>query len=245
MSGCFMIRQKPSIEIAYICVTNGQNSAVMARHFVDTYRQFPAGANHHVTVICNGGALPKHVAEVFNGTGFDFYTRSNDGFDIGAYLEFSRRVKPETALLVCFGESVHFHRSGWLARIEQEYNKSGPGMYGFFSSFLTRAHMNTTAFAITPQLLHSYPRVLSHADRYGFEHGPWAMWRRVAALKLPTKFVTWNGVWDPPQWRTPKNILWTGDQSELLVWCNHTDRYFAANPNTRYEWERGANRFVG
>jgi hypothetical protein len=249
MTPCFMISETappgPKIQIVYICVTHGAGSGGMAGHFVSTYRQFPAGAEHTVTVICNGGELSPVVQKIFDGTGFAFFPRSNDGFDIGGYLDFARRTKTDADLLLCLGESVYFHRAGWLARIVEAFNQFGPGMYGCFSSYLSRAHMNTTAFAVSPGFLRQYPNVLSREDRYGFEHGQFALWRRIAAAGYPTKFVTWSGFWDPNDWRKPPNILWTGNQSDLLVFSNHTDRWFAAPPATKLNWEQGANRFVG
>jgi len=54
--------------------------------------------------------------------------------------------------------------------------------------------------------------------------------------------VTWDGTWDPFQWRYPDNILWRGNQTNCLVYCNHTDRYNAAPVETRRNWERGADQ---
>jgi hypothetical protein len=115
-------------------------------------------------------------------------------------------------------------------------------MYGLFSSHLARAHMNTTAFAVDPRYLLGHAKVTNHRERYEFEHGERALWRRLANFNIPTLFVTWDGVWKPRQWRYPQNILWRGDQSNLLCWCNHTDRYAAAPPETKRNWEAGADQ---
>ena len=68
------------------------------------------------------------------------------------------------------------------------------------------------------------------------------MWRRVAAMGLPVRLVTWDGEWRPEEWRQPENILWKGDQTNCLMWCNHVDRYFEAAPDTRWKWERATNQ---
>jgi hypothetical protein len=111
-------------------------------------------------------------------------------------------------------------------------------MYGFFASYLVRAHMNTTAFVVAPECLKIYPRPTDRASRYEMEHGTHALWRTLQAEGRPTKLVTWDGFYDPWQWRLPRNILWRGTQANCLAFCSHTDRYFAADHSTKQRWER-------
>lgn len=231
---------EPTVMLAYVCVTNGQNSLVLAERFVETYRRFPPGYPHQVTVICNGGVLGAWHSRIFANTGFKFFVRGNDGWDIGGFIEFAKKCKSDC--LLCLGESVHFHRPGWLAKIADAWMTYGPGMYGCFSSYLTRPHLNTTAFAIAPPLLAAYDKlVVTREDRYEFEHGPSAMWRQVAWSGKPAYLVTWSGVYGHADWRKPNDILWKGDQSNCLVFCNHTQRYMLAPAATKKNWELGAN----
>lgn len=242
MTECFLIRSQPSpkVAIVYTAVPSKIECESFAQHFVDSYRQYPSGVDHSVTVVCNGGQLQPRVKSMLTNEGFSIHVRNNAGWDIGGYIEMARKTDPD--LLVCFGESVYFHRSGWLERIVSAWRRYGPGMYGMFSSNLVSSHMNTSAFACTPYFLREYPTVVEHHERYEFEHGPLALWRRINRQNFPTKLVTWSGVYDPPQWRQPENILWRGDQSNCLVFCNHTDRYFASPPATKHAWEQGADQ---
>lgn len=247
MSDCFFIGKSPEarIVVAYTCAVLKPEHIVLARHFLDTYRQFPGLSEHEAVVICNGGNVCEELRKLFDRQGFRPFVRSNDGWDIGGYLELADVLGSNCDLLVCFGDSTHFHRAGWLKRLEEAEAKFGPGMYGCFSSYLVRAHLNTTGFAINPKLLWTYPPVHGKEDRYHFEHGPKAIWRRVSEAGYPVKFVNWSGFWDLPDWRWPENILWSGDQSDLLVWNHHTDQYFGSAPAQKKYLESAANYYTG
>ena len=231
------------IVVLYVCVTQGGITRDLAARFVGTYQAFPPEAEHSLLVVCNGGPPATDIGLVFLGLDPQFYPRENDAsWDIGAYQAGARGPAADADILVCLGESVYFHRAGWLRRVVEAWTKYGAGMYGFFSSNLVRPHMNTTGFATSPVLLRDYPKsITTHHDRYEFEHGERAFWRYVHGRGMPTKLLTWDGEWDPFLWRYPANILWRGDQSNCLVLCNHTERYDLAPPDTRRVWARGAD----
>lgn len=223
------------VVVAYIAVTNAPHTAEMSSRFVGSWLACPPGADCELVVVCNGGPLPTETALLFDALGGKMLPKENDGgWDIGGF-QHAAGVMPSD-LLVCCGESVYWHRAGWLARIVNGWSQFGPGMYGMFSSNICRAHMNTTAFATAPIYLQQYPRVTTHAQRYEFEHGVHAFWRGLRGQGRPTKFVTWDGYWDQQHWRYPENILFRGDQSNLLARCNHTDRWFAADLATKMAW---------
>lgn len=226
-----------NIVVAYIAVTQGILTEGYCSRFVGTWLTYDAGAKCSVLVVCNGGPLPLQTALLFDPLGAKFMPRLNDsGWDISGYQEVAAKIPCD--MLVCLGESVYFHRPGWLKKMVEAWNQFGPGMYGFFSSNLVRSHMNTTAFVVDPSLLQQYPKVTSHQERYDFEHGAHCFWRAVQAQHRPTKLVTWDGVWDPFQWRLPQDILWRGSQRNCLAFCSHTDRYFAGDRKTREKWAR-------
>lgn len=228
----------PKITVVYIAVANGPKTAEFCARFVGTWLNFPPGIECNLTVVCNGGPLPLETAMLFVPLDAAFFPRVNDGgFDIGGFQAVA--AQSDSDMIFCCGESVYFHKEGWLRQLAQAWSVYGPGMYGVFSSNLVRAHLNTTAFAISPKLLSRHPKVTAKSERYEFEHGETALWRRLNAKGAPTKFVTWDGVWEPRQWRIPKNILWRGDQSNLLAFCNHTDRYWACDPRQRQVWQVG------
>lgn len=223
------------IVLAYICVTHGRLTYDFASRFVGTYLASPPEVPHETVIVCNGGPLAPELALLFLSIPCHFLPRTNDdGFDISGYQDVARLFPSD--MQVCLGESVYFHRAGWLKRLTETWIKFGPGMYGCFSSNLIRAHLNTSAFATAPKFLNNYPQVHNRTERYEFEHGRTSLWHRLAQFGTPTKLVTWDGTWDPRQWRTPPNILTRGDQSNCLVWCNHTDRYRAADFRTKLSW---------
>lgn len=236
---CFLFPPEPRCLLAYTCVSQGPSSDTHAKKFVETYRKHPPGVQHALTVICNGGPLPDHLKAIFKGIAGSFFERSNIGWDIGGYLELAKTV--DVDLLVCLGESVHFHRAGWLAQLAAAWQRFGPGMYGFLSSFLIRPHLQTSAFAFPPSLLRGHPAVRTREERYAFEHGPRSFWKQVSDKGHPVLLVTWDGVYQPRDWRKPEEILWKGQQTNCLMWNNHTEKFRTAHPETKKRWRQGAD----
>lgn len=208
-----------------------------------TFHEFPPESDHRLIVVCNGGVPDLETAAVFAGIKAHFFPRKNDeGRDLSGYQDAARGPAKDATAVLCLGESNYFHRAGWLRRLAETWDKLGPGFYGPFSSNSVRSHLNTTAFMCGPERLRAYPQITSHPERYEAEHGKTGMWRRARAMGLPVRLVTWSGEWRPEEWRTPENILWNGDQTNCLMWCNHADRYFEAAPDTRWQWERATNQ---
>lgn len=229
------------ILIAYICVTQGRVTEEFSARFIGSYLACPPEAEHQTLIVCNGGPLRRELSVLFDPIGPAYLPRINDdGWDISGFMDVAAKVPCD--MLVCLGESVYFHRPGWLARTVKAWEKYGPGMYGFWASHLVRPHLNTTGFVTSPELLLQFPRPHNRKERYEFEHGEHSFWRHVHSQALPAKLVTWDGVWDPFQWRWSPNILWRGSQENCLMYCNHTDRYRAAPVKTRQSWERAADQ---
>lgn len=233
-----------TIALCYIAVTHGKVTADFASRFVSSYMQFPPGVGHETFICCNGGPLSHELACMFLPLNPKFFPRENDpGYDISAYISAAAGPCKDFDMMVCLGESNYFHKEGWMKRLAEVWTKFGPGMYGPYSSNAVRAHLNTTAFCCPPLLLAQYPvRVGSRADRYEFEHGEQSLWRRIAKRGMPVRLVTWDGEWLPRQWRLPSNILWRGNQTNCLMWCNHSDRYGEAPQKTREGWMRSCDR---
>lgn len=219
--------------VVYICVSKGRQSKYYAERFISSYHKFRPGFNHELLVVFNGQRPPTELQNAFAGYPKSSYIRDNSGFDIGAYQDVAEKWNPD--LMLCLGESVYFHRPEWLLRLAEAYEQHGPGMYGLLSSYQLQPHLNTTAFACSPGLIRSYPLfAATKGDRYHFEHGAHALWRRVAAVgAYAVKFVTWDGEWDLEDWRKPDNILCRGDQSNLLAFCNHSDNFARAQGDTK------------
>lgn len=225
-----------SVQILYTCVAGAAKTLTVCTRFVSTYLAFKPGFDHDLIVISNGGEPSSQVKAVFSATKASFIVRSNEGWDIGGYREFAARSKAE--LLLCLGETVYFHRPGWLERIVDAFTQYGDGMYGIWASNLIRPHILTTAFATTPKLLTQYPHPTRNKEqRYAFEHGRNSFMNWLKLKNLSSRLVTWDGCWNSQIWRAPSNILWKGNQSNCLAFCNHTDNYNSMPEKTRLRWE--------
>jgi len=233
------------ILLCYITVTGGAKTLEYAHRFACTYSQHPPGYPHDQVVVCNGGRPAPEMEFMYGilNNGARMLVRENDGgWDISAYIEVARDLGQDYDLMLCLGESIHFHRFGWLLRLVEAYRTHGPGMYGAFASNTVRAHINTTGFAISPRFLAEWPTpVTNRQERYDFEHGENSIWRRTQAEGFPTMLVTWDGFWHPQAWRVPANILWRGNQTNCLMYCSHTDNWFAADKERRARWLRMAD----
>lgn len=212
--------------------------------FVSTYQAFPSGIDHDMLIICQGGPLPTDLAVMFSGMNAKQWPHPNEpGWDIAAYQDAAWGPCADYDMMLCLGESNYFHREGWLKRFVDVWERVGSGMYGPYGSNVVRTHLQTTAFACSPDMLRQYPKkVSSKQDRYQFEHGERAFWRLLVKKGIPVRMVTWDGDWNPRNFRTPRNIMWRGDQSNLLMWCNHSDHYHDATPERKQNWSRSIDR---
>ena len=228
------------VAVIYTAVTNGPITSDYLSRFVATWIGFPPGVECQLFVGCNGGPLSTEHSLMLATLNPRLIVRENDSsWDIGLYMDAARGACKDYDMQVCLGESVYFHREGWLRRLVEAWQRHGPGMYGPYASNTIRGHLNTTAFCCAPSMLASYPkRVKTKADRYFFEHGEGALWRHLHRMNAPVRMVTWDGEWGPNLWRLPLNILWRGDQSNCLMFCNHTDAFAAATPAVKQNWLR-------
>lgn len=230
------------IALAYIAVAHGPVTIDYSARFCATFKAFPPQAECDIFVVGNGGAVSSDVSIIFASLKATLFVRSNNGWDIGGYIDAANGPCSHYDAILCCGESIYFHRAGWLKRFCEVWERNGPGMYGAFSSNLVRPHLNTTGFMCSPTMLKSYPnKINSKADRYEFEHGAHSFWKRLMYKGVPVRLVTWCGEYVPMNWRFPHNILWRGDQSNCLMWCQHTDRYVNADPATKMNWARKAD----
>lgn len=228
--------------VLYTTVTGGPKTGEYAQRFNRTWHEHVPNHRSETLVICNGGPAKKEDLEHFWWTGL--WVRKNEGGDIGGYLDVARNygLIDRYDALICFGETVYFHRERWMQRIAEVWDKFGPGLYGMFASNLVRPHLNTTAFVVCPKLLAAWPEtVVTREQRYAFEHGPHSICNRIAGLAKPVKLVTFDHVLDMGQWRATQNALWQGDQSDCLVKCIHTERFDQADQKTRDRWRRNAD----
>jgi len=234
--------------LLYIALSNHEQTTDHAARFAASYHENPPGEAHDTIIVCQGGPLAADQNTILAGVGGGqaalFWPRANDeGRDIAAYINAAKTVAADYDMVLCLGESVHFWKAGWLTRLKEAWQRYGKGMYGVFATHVIRAHLQTTAFATAPEFLRDYPLIVNDKkSRYEFEHGERALWRRLRKQNRPVKLVTWSGDWNPGAWRLPKNCIWKGDQSDCLMWCNHTQRYFEADEKRKRSWQISADR---
>lgn len=164
----------------------------------------------------------------------EYYDHDDSGWDIGAYQAIAAALRGGlNDVMVCFGGTAHFRKSGWLLRMMEVWEKYGEGFYGGKATYEVSPHLNTCGFWTSPRLLAEYPiKVETKAQRYDFEHGPNAMWKRVFLAGLPAKYATWTEELDWPDWRKPPNGFRRGDQSDCLSFWRVSDLYESSDmPN--------------
>lgn len=224
--------------VAYIAVCGGPKTADFLSRFRLTFDFHPPSYPCEIMVVCNGGPLPTEDA-LWMRQEWKCYPRKNEGADLGAYFDVVRTF--DCDMLVCFGESVFFHRKDWLVPLVKAWEKEPYGMYGCYASNLVTKHLNTTAFAIDPRLLKHCGVPKNREERHAWEHGHHPFWRTVSNLGRPVRLVTFDGCYDPTDWRIAPNGLWSGDQSACLVHCIHTTRYAEASETTKRRWTANAD----
>ena len=106
------------------------------RRFADSYRRQPAGRDHQLIVIYKGFVQRRDRLEaraVFDDLPHLGIELDDSGFDIGAYLEASRRVTHD---YLCFLNTYsELAVSGWLAKLADHGLRDGVGIAGAMGSY--------------------------------------------------------------------------------------------------------------
>ena len=233
-----------NVSVIYTAVTNGPLTSNFISRFVVTWMEHPPGYPCDLWVACNGGQLLPEQQLMFAPMSAKMFPRVNDpGFDLTGYMDAVRGPCANYDAVLCLGESVYFTREGWLLRLVEAWTKHGNGFYGPFGSNNSAPHLQTSAFFCSPETLRSYPiRPQNRAQRFAFEHSDRPLWRRCAERGMPVAAVYWDGEYQPRFWRYPKNILWRGDQSALLMQNNHSSAWEKLDALTKHQWSIKADQ---
>ena len=188
----------------------------LARRFISSYLNNPPGvADHDFHVLVNGPMLSAGQMRLFNPLVCHFHQCTNVGRDIGAYQWAAENVPCD--LMVCLGTPVHFHKTGWLDRIERAFLDNGPALYGAWGFHQPSNHIRTTAFWLPPEMLKAYPFMIGDGQRYEFEHGGNSITQHALKWGFDVLQVTWSGVYPLPEWHHC-------EREECLMLDQHSDR---------------------
>lgn len=152
------------------------------------------------------------------------------GWDCGTWQFVAQNV--DTDLLVCCNTSTYFWKAGWLDRFVAAVEQHGEGLYGPLTSNEVNPHVRTPCMIFQPAVIARYPHdVQTREDTYRFESMGWpdgmpnvTQWAR-QQMGYKTMLVTWDGCYEPADWRNPPNIFRRGDQSNCIVKDRHCDYY--------------------
>jgi len=212
--------------MVYIYAYQYLNMSGYLRRFIDTYRKFPAGRDHKLLVVINGGYAYDQDLALINELDCDVVECDNLAFDTGAYRDIAASDYGKTEAMFCCGATTHFMKAGWLDRICHVWDQLGPNLYGAIGSHEQRPHIRTaTGFLLSPFFLTSYPHPSIDTERYNFEHGEESLTWWATILKHKALMVTWDGVYEQHQWPMVKGGFREGSQYNLLCYDKHCDRH--------------------
>jgi hypothetical protein len=219
-----------------------------SKRFIETYQQYPAGADHDLRVISCGAGLSDATIDLFSPIAAGYSEYLGSGWDIGAHQWVTRDL--DCDLVMCFATPVHFVQKDWLTPFIRAYETHGDGLYGAMASRENSPHIRTSAYAFNPTTFRRYPHLIDSRERCFhaecghdskgklFEGGAWSFTNWYLAQGKPVLMVTRDAVYAREQWRQPPNIFRRGDQSNCLVWDRHNDIYAAATPDYKLVLER-------
>lgn len=195
-----------------------------ACRFVASYNQHPAGAEHRLLVVSNGGPPSLDMRALIDQIDHpvEVLEHDNSGWDIGAFEAAAAHYPCD--MMVFFGTTAYLRGPGWLKRMAEAFDRHGPAcLYGSTANNGNLAigvhpHIRTTGFFLAPLLLNVYPlRVTEPSQRYASEHGMNCLTAWFWSKSLPTFMVTWDGEYQWPSWDQIRNGYHNGDQSNIIV----------------------------
>jgi hypothetical protein len=231
MNRCWLLNDppEPTVTLCYVTVLNNPEYWTLAERFIGTYGVCHPGVNHNTVILCNGYPT-KPMKELFAKLpNVEWFAHDNTGYDIGGYISLARKMK--TGPMFCCASSCHVRKAGWLRKVLDAWNEFGPGIYGTLATYEVRPHFCTTGFLVPAELMAAYPLpVTDKHSRYEFEHGTNSLLNLAIRSGVSVKLVTWDGVYDLPDWRKPENIYVRGDHSNVITFFRHSDSFELSSP---------------
>lgn len=207
-----------------------------ARKFVASYKQYPPGCQHDLSVVyCNGQATPEMI-DIYDGLTPTNVFYDGNGRDIGAQQ--SEAIASKSDFSIAVNSRVYFHKEGWLKRMVDAREQNGPGVYSAMASYegcplgqvWPNPHLRTAFYGMDSKLWREFPHTVnSREDSFRFESGEWNIANWCESNGYRAMLVSWGGCWNKNDWRKVPNGFRAGDQSNCLVWDRHCDIFFS-NP---------------
>lgn len=217
-----------------------------SERWVRTYLAHKPKVPHEIRIVCCGGERTPQIEAMYSWLPCEYDTYTGAGSDIGACQFAMQRVNAD--FVVCMSTPVYFWKPGWLERLVEAREFYGDGMYGPMASNENNPHIRTSCWCVDPKTFALYPHVIdtrekcSWAESFDHDGQFWQIPKWYEAIGKPTMLVTWKTVHAKSEWRQPENIFRRGDQSNCMVWDQHTDVYFAAHYHERLELARKADQ---
>ncbi|HEY3761922.1 MAG TPA: hypothetical protein VGN23_09260 [Verrucomicrobiae bacterium] len=203
-----------------------------SRKFIGTYQAFPAGTEHELVIALVGAdneAMKAARQREFEPVASRFVYEPKEGWDLTHHKNIARGLDSDFAVFCT--SRTYFWRQGWLAKLVEARKQKGEGIYGTVGSYEFYPHLRTMFFGCRPGALANYG--------YDCDDNPSAVRFEAGENNITRSFdgkaymVTWDGIYEQAQWRSPANIFRRGDQSNMLAWDKHSDLYTFANATQR------------
>jgi hypothetical protein len=236
------------VAVVFVRVVTKPEYTHGAIRWLASYRENDPGYPHRLVIINRYADSPDEIFEGVNkwdGRTTEYLRYDGGGWDCGAWKFAGQNI--DTDLLVCFNTSTYITGNDWLIRFVQAVEEYGDGLYGPLASYEIQPHIRTPCMIFQPHVVRGYPHEVNSRDDtwrfevFGFppENINFTQWVRNKGLQ--TRLVTWDGVYDLPDWRKPPNIFRRGDQSNLIVKDRHCEAYEVSDAEGKLKLEHLAD----
>jgi hypothetical protein len=186
--------QSQTFGVVYLARCEEGNDAFS--RFIHSYKNYPAGRDHDLIVIYKGFAQRKDLLQaraVFDDIPHIGVELDDVGFDIGSYVETSRRV--HNKYLVFLNSFTELVSPGWLAKMSAHVERDGVGIAGAMGSYESLFD----SFGLINQVIKSCNRLSMPYDRTIHQHWDFIISKHcqgwIDSAKLPSAAAPANRVW--------------------------------------------------
>lgn len=195
-----------------------------AYRFVATYNENPAGMEHQLVFVSNGGPPTLEMRGLAESCSHpvDWLVHDNSGYDLGGFQAAARQIPAE--MMVFMGNSAYLRRPQWLSRMAEVFHKYGNGaIYGSTANCGDQRvnvfpHIRTTGFWMSPAVMNMWPfKVTKPEHRYPAEHGATCLTEWARSQGYQAIMATWDAESEWPLWDHMPGGFHRDQQQGLLV----------------------------